>query len=487
MNETQKKRAISAFTISNIMAGMEGTIIATALPSMMADLHGIQLMAWVIASYMLTMAISSPIWTKLAERFGHKQIFITGTAIFVLSSLMEGLSISMPMLIFARLLMGIGSGAMLQIPFVIYGLLLKPDERRKAFGNATGGYSIAAAVGPLIGGLIVSALGWRWVFFINIPIGLFMIYQIAKNFHFEREHKVVKIDYFGSIFLSSATIFLMIALQFMGSINPNWTMIISFIVLSIVLYTGLILVERKVAEPIIPLELFRNRSFMMKNLLMFLQYGFFGFYTNYLPTWGQGSLGLTAFMGGLILVPGSVTLFLSSRLVNPVLGKLGKNAERKLTTIGLSLMVLGDLILILLPQHTSMIWLMIGGAILGTSTGLTNGVVQVAVQESVEKKFIGAATALNALIRTLGTTLILSALSVSLNLTFSNAVHKNHHLTINLINQISDSTAIKNIASNLIEPLRHVMYNGLHGLALIGIFILLFAIAANYIDPWKKA
>ena len=151
--------------LSNVMAGLEGSIVATALPAMMAELHGIKLMSWVVTIYMLLMAVSSPIWTKLAERFEYKQMFVLGTLLFTIGSLGEGLAINMLMVIVARALMGLGAGVMIQLPFVIYGMMYQADERRRVIGNTVAAYSFSTIAGPIVGGLIVTLLDWRVEFY----------------------------------------------------------------------------------------------------------------------------------------------------------------------------------------------------------------------------------------------------------------------------------------------------------------------------------
>ncbi|HEY4399944.1 MAG TPA: MFS transporter [Lactobacillaceae bacterium] len=483
MTAQQKQRSLLTFLFSNVMVGLEGTIIATALPAMMADLKGISLMSWVIALFMLAMAITTPIWTKLAERFGQKEMFMLGTLIFTLASLIEALSPNMTILLLARVVMGIGAGAMQQLPFVIYGLWLEPTERRKQFGKATSAYAIASVLGPIVGGFIVVTLGWRWVFYINLPIGLGMIYSIWRNFHLPFTPNLKRVDYMGASVLSLMVVSLMLALQFMGNVPIVWSTVGSLMLFALVMLVAFVWIERRAVDPIVPLSLFKNTSFMAKNLLMFLQYGFFGFYTNYLPTWGQGVLGNTAVVGGLILIPASILLVVGAQVTTPLLKVI---SEKMMVVIGMGTMIVGDIVLVLLPQQVSVSLLMIAGAILGLATGLTNGTVQVAIQESVLPQQISAATALNALLRTLGTSLVLSVLALSLNQTFSNAVRHHANLTFNLLNKISDSTAAQLINAHMLPVLRHTMYTGMHELAVLGGIILVVAFLVNLFDPWTK-
>ncbi|MGO2583213.1 MAG: MFS transporter, partial [Lactococcus cremoris] len=228
---------------------------------------------------------------------------------------------------------------------------------------------------------------------------------------------------------------------------------------------------------------FKNPSFIAKNVMFFMQYGFFGFYTNYLPTWGQGVMGATALVGGMVLIPSAIMLVIGTRNVNHLIQKVG---EKRTIYIGFAIMVLGALFLFSLPEHASILMLFVATAILGTAFGIVNITLQVAVQESVAKHLIGAATAVNALLRTMGTTLVLSGLSIALNRTFTDSTAHNPKLTTTLLNQISDAQALKNIPTALVAPLRHTLFNGMHLLALISGLLLFIALFVNWLDPWKK-
>ena len=315
--------------LSNVMAGLEGSIVATALPAMMAELHGIKLMSWVVTIYMLLMAVSSPIWTKLAERFGYKQMFVLGTLLFTIGSLGEGLAINMLMVIVARALMGLGAGVMIQLPFVIYGMMYQADERRRVIGNTVAAYSFSTIAGPIVGGLIVTLLDWRWVFFINIPIGIYMAFIVWKNFDLKTDHTKKSIDFAGSASLSIAVIAIMLLFQMMGNAVTNLPLLLILFVVSFLFFIGFYFAEKRAVDPIVPLELFKNPSFIAKNIMFFMQYGFFGFYTNYLPTWGQGVMGATALVGGMVLIPSAIMLVIGTRNVNHLIQKVGEKKRKQ--------------------------------------------------------------------------------------------------------------------------------------------------------------
>lgn len=482
--QRQQNTAMRAFALSNVMVGLESTIVATVIPEIVDDLHGIRLMSWVLTAYLLMMAVTAPIWTKLSERYGTKALMVIGTTIFVLASITEGLSINMYMLIVARLAMGIGAGAMAQLPYVIYGTQLSNTKRVKAIGNAIGAYSIASAIGPLVGGWITDNFGWRWVFFINVPIGLIMIWLIVHNYHEEFVPNHQAIDYRGALSLSVAIISLMLMIQELGEQNPRAILVAITAVIAVVIGAYFIWTENHAVDPIIPMNLFKNRSYMAKNIMMFFQYGIISFINSYIPMWGQGVYGLSALLGGVILVPSSILLVAGTRMVSPL---MEHNSEKRLIRAG-SFVMLFAVVVLVVTKQTSSVWLLaIAGGIFGLSTGVVNGTSQVAVQDSVAFKQIGPATALNSLIRTIGSTMVLSILSLSLNTTFKHAITDNHgKITISQLNSISSSTSAAELPSKLVPLLRTILYQGFHYLAIWACLFMALGILFTYLDPWKK-
>ena len=310
-----------------------------------------------------------------------------------------------------------------------------------------------------------------------------MAFIVWKIFDLKTDHTKKSIDFAGSASLSIAVIAIMLLFQMMGNAVINLPLLIALLVISLLFFTGFYFAEKRAVDPIVPLELFKNPSFIAKNVMFFMQYGFFGFYTNYLPTWGQGVMGATALVGGMVLIPSAIMLVIGTRNVNHLIQKVG---EKRTIYIGFAIMVLGALFLFSLPEHASILMLFVATAILGTAFGIVNITLQVAVQESVAKHLIGAATAVNALLRTMGTTLVLSGLSIALNRTFTDSTAHNPKLTTTLLNQISDAQALKNIPTALVAPLRHTLFNGMHLLALISGLLLFIALFVNWLDPWKK-
>lgn len=487
MNEKtqhQQNIAMQAFALSNVMVGLESTIVATVIPAIVNDLHGIRLMSWVLTAYFLMMAVTAPIWTKLAERWGTKPLMLIGTVIFILSSITEGVAVNMVMLIAARLVLGVGAGAMAQLPYVIYGTQLPSARRVKQIGNANAAYSIASAIGPLLGGWITDSLNWRWVFFINVPIGLLMLWLIARNYHEVFTPTKQPIDYRGAGSLGVAIIALMLMIQALGEQTING---LSVAVTAVIAVVGsyFFWTEHRAADPIIPLNLFRNRSYMLKNIMMFCQYGVLSFVNSYIPMWGQGVYGLSALAGGLLLVPASIMLAVGTRLNTPL---LAHQQPKTVVRLWGCLMLAAVVLLAVIPQAASVWWLMFAGAAFGLGTGVVTSTSQVAVQDAVVKEQVGAATALNSLMRTIGSTMVLSLLSLSLNTTFKHAITAHHGvIKISQLNAISSASSAAALPQKLVPLLRTILYHGFHWLAIWAAVIMAISVLISVIDRWQTA
>ncbi|WP_337090245.1 MFS transporter [Leuconostoc pseudomesenteroides] len=484
MENKQINLAFYAFAISNVMVGLDGTIVATIMPSLMADLHGMTYMSWVVASYFLMMASSTPIWTKMGERFGLKKMFLIGTVIYILTSFVQGISPNIFVFILARAFMGIGAGGMLQLPFVIFGKYLKGAERRAAFGRATTSYAIASAIGPFVGGWISQNFGWEWTFYINIPIGILMYVLVNHNFNSKFDSSTEKIDFIGSGLIVLLVSSLLMGLQLLGEVNSSMTLVVLLFAFSAILLALFVVFENKNVEPILPLRLFRNLSFSMKQIVAFVEFGFFYGYMTYFPIWSQGVLGKTATVGGLIMVPGSVAIALGSAFSKKIINRIG---EKNSVSLSLLTMLIGTVIILTLGMNNSVISLTISGIIIGFANGLFFSIQQSATQDAVKQRDIGPATSLNSLFRTIGSTVFLSIFSLTLNTRFYESVERSHNqVTMDFFNKISDVQAAKSIPNEFLPLLRNTLYDGLHGVVVMMAILMIVAIIINqWLDPWK--
>ena len=311
----QKRRVqivTSALMLSNVMSGLDNTIINTALPRIIADLHGIEYTGWLVAIFLLGTAVSTPLWSKLGERRGNKLAYQLSAAMFLLGALLQGLANSMPFLLFFRLIAGIGNGGMVSLPYIIYSdLYPNPYKRLKVLGMVSAFFTTATILGPLFGGWIVDILSWRWVFYINIPVALVSI--VLVQLFFKEEHKeksVRKIDLGGAVFLSLGVVALLLGTQLLGAVNLATALLV--FAAAFIFVGMLLLVEHRADDPIIPGRLFKNRPLVIDFALFVLIWAAISSFSVYAPMWAEGLMASTALVGGMTQIPGAFTDMLGS-------------------------------------------------------------------------------------------------------------------------------------------------------------------------------
>lgn len=466
-----------ALLLSNAMNGLDSTIISTALPAIISDLHGIQLMGWIVAVFLLGGAVTTPLWSKLGERIGNKRAYQISTTIFVLGALFEGLAPNIYFLIIARTIMGIGSGGMTAIPYIIYAEIYQdPVKRGKVFGYVTASFSTAAIIGPLVGGFIVDNFGWHWVFYINVPIGLASI-AIIQWLYQAPKIKVAasKVDYLGAALLTTGLVSLLVGIEMIGKLPLLG--VGTIMVLALALLAGLLVAESRAADPIIPSRLFKNRYLVASFVMFFLIYGFFVGFNVYVPMWAQGLLGTTAVIGGVTQIPGSITNFMGAQW--------SSNLERKWSTrtvvmIGFVGMLIAAGLLALAGQQTNYWLLLVAGAFQGCGIGICFTVLQVSVQQQAAHRDVPIATSFSLLVRMLGQTFMSSIYSVVLNHSLTQGVAQSEgKISMNMMNQLSDANTAKGLPTKLLPVMRAILHNGLHHIMALAFVLLAIGVAVN--------
>lgn len=479
MTDKQLKISINGFLLANVIAGILVSVVATALPGIVADLHHVDLMSWIVTTYLLGSAISSPIWAKLAERYGLREMFLLGTIIFVMASVAAGFAPNMMTLLVARVAQGLGAGAMLSLPQVAYGYLLTGNARRVAFGRIVTVFSLASVIGPLLGGVIVHYLSWRWTFLLPLPLAVLLFALIALNFRPNLPKHDKPVDFAGAGLLAVTVMALMLGLQQLSQAGSSPALLWTKFGVAIGALMILLLVERRVADPLVPLTLFRNHRYVLKNLTMIMQYGAFYFYTTYFPTWSESVFGVSSLIGGLILLPSSLTMVIGTQFVGRAVQRFG---EKRLVTLGFALLLVSDLFLL----WTQNIWfLVVISAIFGLLMGLFISVIQAGIPESVHPEETGSAIAFNALLRTLGSTLVLSILAMRLNQTITAALRTHSNWQASWFDKISDATAASHLPSQILPDLRQVMNHGFEQLAILTAIVLVIGLIVNSFDDWQ--
>ncbi len=383
------------------LAALEATVVGTAMPTVIASLGGLSHYSWVFSAYLITSTVTVPVWGKLSDLYGRRLFFQLGVAVFLLGSVLSGLSTSMTQLIVFRAVQGLGAGALIPLGMTIIGDVYTVEERARMQAFFSGVWGISSVIGPVVGGFITDQLSWRWVFYINVPFGILaaVIMQLALK---EPKRTVrPSIDYAGAALLMASITMLMLGLVEGGATLSEFASArnLALVAGAFVLGAVFIYVERRAQDPIVPLGLFRNRVVAVGVSVGFLAgVSMFGV-ISFVPLFAQGALGSTATEAGSLLTP----LMLSWVGLSVVGGRLLLRIGYRPTTLaGLFLLTLGFAMLSSFQRTTPRVWLYVDLILIGAGLGLTMLTLLIAVQQSVGRAQLGIATSLNQFSRSIG-------------------------------------------------------------------------------------
>jgi EmrB/QacA subfamily drug resistance transporter len=408
----------AALLLVLLLASLDQTIVSTALPTIVGDLGGLQHLSWVVTAYLLTATVSGPLYGKLGDLYGRKRVLQTAIAIFLVGSMLCGLAQNMGELIGFRALQGLGAGGLLVTTLAVVGDVIPPRERGRYQGYFGGVFGVSTVVGPLLGGFFVDNLSWRWIFYVNVPVGIAAFAVIAVAFRTRQVSRRHAMDYLGAALLAGA-LSAIVLFTSLGGTTWAWgsTQIVALMVASAVLLPAFVFVEARAAEPILPLSLFRNRTFTVTSAIGFIVgFALFGAVT-YLPLYLQVTKGASPTKSGLQLTPLMAGLLVTSILSGQLITKFGR--YRPFPIAGTALIAVGMALLSRLDVGTSTLVAAADAVVLGLGLGMVMQVLVLAVQNAVDPAYMGVATSGSTLFRQIG-----GSIGVSLfGAIFSNRLH----------------------------------------------------------------
>jgi EmrB/QacA subfamily drug resistance transporter len=398
---SERGPVLAALMLCTGLVALDSTIIATAVPSIVRDLGGFSQFPWLFSIYLLTQAVTVPLYGKFADLFGRKPVMFFGIAVFLLGSVLCGFAWSMPALIAFRALQGIGAGAIQPMSMTIAGDLYTVEERAKVQGYLASVWGIAAVLGPTLGGVFSQYASWRWIFFVNLPLGAVAAFVLARRFHEKVSRRAShRIDYTGAALLTVGCSMLILGLL-EGGVAWAWTSLPSVLifVVAVVLLVAFVLVELRTAEPILPLWVFRRRVLAGGSLAAFAVGALMIGLSSYVPTFVQGVLGTGALVAGFALAALTVGWPLAATFAGRIYIRIG---FRDTALIGSSIVLVGAVLCALLPEHAH-VW-QAGAAcfVVGLGLGLTASPTLVAAQSVVGWDRRGVVTGTNMFSRSMG-------------------------------------------------------------------------------------
>ncbi len=479
------------------IAALEATVVGTAMPTVISTLGGINHYSWVFSAYLVTSTVTVPVWGKLSDLFGRRLLYQIGIGIFLLGTLLSGFSETMTQLIVFRSIQGLGAGALVPLGMTIIGDTFTVEERAKMQAYFSGVWGLSSIIGPVVGGFVTDQLSWRWVFWINLPIGIVAALIIGIALKEPKLDKKPSIDYAGATLLMIAISVLMFAMVESGSsletlLSPTNLLLFA---LSAAMLLVFVWVEKRAKDPVIPFELFSNRTVSICVAAGFLGgIAMFGA-ISFIPLFAQGALGFSATEAGSLLTP----LMLSWVTMSVVGGRLMlKIGYREITIFGFAVLTFGFILLALFERGTPRIWLYIDLMLVGSGLGLTMLTLLIAVQQAVERTKLGIATSLNQFSRSIGGalgvaimgTVLTAGLASQLNIvatdgTTSLTVAQAADFASNP-NALIEPTAKAELLPETLNILQQAMASAIHPVFWVGAFMSLLALFVVLFLPKPK-
>lgn len=480
-NRSNTKIVTIAIFLTTFMTAIEGTIVSTAMPTIVSDLNGLEIMNWVVSTFLLMTAVSTPIYGKLADSIGRKPVFLFGIAVFVVGSALCGIAQNMVELILFRVIQGLGSGAVQPVAVTIIADLYTLEKRAKMLGLNSGFWGVASVIAPLLGGFIVQHLSWHWIFYINVPLGIIAFLLVVFFLKERKTSSNSTLDLKGTTCL---VIFLLALMVFLQELENGLTIVLLGLVVIIIVSAIIFFkAEKRAKDPIMPLDMLSSKEFTMINLITLLISGVVIGFEFYIPTWMQGINATSASVAGFAVTPSSLMWIVGSSLIG---GMLGRWEIKKTYDYMLLILIVADLALILVPIYTSFWIFCLIAAFNGTAFGAITTASQVRSQAIVGRDKIGVATSFNTLMKYLGQTMMVSIYGITFNVVVAKQLSHHPNLTQKMMNDIVSADKAKHLAVNLIPGLRQVLLSGLKSVYVVSLIVIVLSLILNQLYKQKK-
>lgn len=472
---TRRSWVLASLVVAMFMAAIEGTIVATAMPSIAASLGGFALYSWVFSAFLLMQAITTPMFGKLADLYGRKPVFVGGVLVFLLGSVLCGLAPSMVTLVAFRFVQGLGAGAVYPTVTTLAGDLYALRERARVQGYLSSVWGVSAVVGPLVGGLIVQYAHWSWIFWLNVPFGLLAILGVSLFLHEDVEVRRHRIDGVGAGLFLVAMSALMLVLTEAGQWStPRLTVLLIVFLLGL---AGFLWNERRASEPMIDLAQWRDPLIARSNLATLTSGVMMIGLITYLPTYVQGIMGRSPLVAGFTLTSMSIGWPVASVLAGRLLVVLG---ARTTARIGGASGLLAGVLFVLMRPSLGPVWASVSSLFMGIGMGFLSTTFIVAIQSSVDWARRGVATATNMFMRILGNAMGAALLGGTLNLSLRRSIAQRGlqgSVSLDSVQSLLERGSRAAGGTHVMDVLRGSLSLGLHRVYLV-VFLFTLATAA---------
>ncbi|MGF2385679.1 MFS transporter [Lentilactobacillus otakiensis] len=468
---------MTAVFIATFMTSVEVTIVTTALPSIISELHGLAYQSWIMSAYLLTTAITTPIYGKMADALGRRNVFQWGVIVFTIGSLLSGLSPSILFLILARAIQGIGAGAVMPLTFTIIADIFTFKERANVLALNNTAWGLSALVGPLIGGFLVDHLSWHWVFFVNVPLGLIVAVLVWLGYHENIQlSSRLTIDWWGILWLAISLVTLLLGIQALDTMPAIGIGLLLITIIAVVLF---IRQEKRFVDPLISPKMFMSKTFNIQIMTATILSGVLIGYQMYFPIWLQSLYRVSATTAGLVVTSSSIMWLAASFLV----GKLINRYVPKQIAVALIGVMLLSYLSLIFTSRTFPVWAFYVIAMInGIGMGVVVSMNTILSQHLVPNDMVGSATSVLTLGRSLGQTVMAGVYGAILNLVIRMQLHGG--ITFSQVNNVisSKGTTVA-VNRSLIDP---IILTALH-MVFVGVVTMLVVVfVINLLDPNHK-